>query len=53
MHCDAQEAEGTEKPKIQWQRVSKFVTIFPEFYEPQSFFFSEIIQFFFFFIFFS
>ncbi|XP_073979151.1 immunoglobulin superfamily member turtle isoform X4 [Rhodnius prolixus] len=20
MHCDAQEAEGTEKPKIQWQR---------------------------------
>lgn len=23
MHCDAQEAEGTQKPKIQWQRVSK------------------------------
>lgn len=22
MHCDAQEAEGTQKPKIQWQRVS-------------------------------
>lgn len=22
MHCDAQEAEGTQKPNIQWQRVS-------------------------------
>lgn len=22
MHCDAQEAEGTQKPTIQWQRVS-------------------------------
>ena len=21
MHCDAQEAEGTQKPTIQWQRV--------------------------------
>lgn len=21
MHCDAQEAEGTQKPSIQWQRV--------------------------------
>lgn len=20
MHCDAQEAEGTQKPSIQWQR---------------------------------
>lgn len=24
MHCDAQEAEGTQKPKIQWQRVSRW-----------------------------
>lgn len=24
MHCDAQEAEGTQKPKIQWQRVGGF-----------------------------
>lgn len=24
MHCDAQEAEGTQKPTIQWQRVSNF-----------------------------
>jgi hypothetical protein len=23
MHCDAQETEGTQKPTIQWQRVSK------------------------------
>ncbi len=22
MYCDAQEAEGTQKPKIDWQRVS-------------------------------
>jgi len=22
MHCDAQETEGTQKPTIQWQRVS-------------------------------
>lgn len=23
MYCDAQEAEGTQKPKIEWQRVSR------------------------------
>lgn len=28
MHCDAQEAEGTQKPKIQWQRVSNLIQYF-------------------------
>lgn len=27
MHCDAQEAEGTQKPNIQWQRVRNYLEL--------------------------
>ena len=32
MHCDAQEAEGTQKPTITWQRVCTFLTKFNHLY---------------------
>jgi hypothetical protein len=32
MHCDAQETEGTQKPTIQWQRVSVCVHFYVQSY---------------------
>ena len=32
MHCDAQETEGTQKPTIQWQRVSVRVHFYVQSY---------------------
>jgi hypothetical protein len=30
MHCDAQETEGTQKPTIQWQRVSDYIQFYDQ-----------------------